>query len=925
MDKYSFLNASHTAFFADLYDQYLQSPDSVEPSWRAFFQGFDFGLESADGAGETVYLEKSSGDTVAVPESVQKEFQVVRLIDGYRTRGHLFTKTNPVRDRRKYSPTLSLENFGLSQGDLNAVFNAGEIIGIGPNTLSNIIVHLEEIYCNAIGVEYMYIRKPEERQWIQDRINFNTNSTKFSTDQKKHILDKLNQAVSFESFLHTKYVGQKRFSLEGGESLIPALDALVERAADLGVKEFVMGMAHRGRLSTLTNIFGKSAKDIFSEFDGKDYEEAVFDGDVKYHLGWTAKRQTKSGKAINMNIAPNPSHLETVGAVVEGIARAKQDRNYKEDRTQVLPIVVHGDAAIAGQGLMYEIVQMAQLDGYKTGGTIHIVVNNQIGFTTNYLDARSSNYCTDIGKVTLSPVMHVNADDAEAVVHATNFALDFRMNFQRDVFIDLLGYRKYGHNEGDEPRFTQPKLYKAIAKHKNPRDIYAEKLIAEGIIDTTYVTTLEKAYKASLETELEDSRKEDKTVITPFMKDEWDGFVRVQEDEMMEVVDTTYPKEKLTAIAEGITKLPADKKFLRKTERLIEQRHKMFFENDQLDWAMGELLAYGALLEEGYDVRMSGQDVERGTFSHRHAVIKVEDSEEEVVLLNELKNQQGNFYIYNSLLSEYGVVGFDYGYAMASPKTLMIWEAQFGDFSNGAQIMIDQYISSAEDKWKLQNGLVMLLPHGYEGQGAEHSSARMERYLQLCAKDNMFVADVTTPANLFHLLRRQMKANYRKPLIVFTPKSLLRDKRVMSTVDDFVNGSFQTLIDDVVAVPKAVKSLVFCTGKFYYDLLTEREKLGRSDVALVRIEQLFPLPITEMDAMIKKYDATDIVWAQEEPRNMGALSHVMMDYDPARNFRFASRRPYGAPAAGSATRSKRRHQEVIDFVFDASKDNQKRK
>ena len=925
MDKYSFLNAAHTAFFAELYDQYLQNPDSVEPSWRAFFQGFDFGIESAEDGIETVYVEKESSDKVTVPQNVQKEFQVVTLIDAYRTRGHLFTKTNPVRERRKYLPTLALENFGLSQADLNTVFNAGEIIGIGPNTLSNIVVHLEKIYCDAIGIEYMYIRNPQEREWIQNRINFNTNRTKFSADQKKHILKKLNQAVSFETFLHTKYVGQKRFSLEGGESLIPALDALVEKAADMGVKEFVMGMAHRGRLNTLTNIFGKSAKDIFSEFDGKDYEEAIFDGDVKYHLGWTAKRKTDNGKAINMNIAPNPSHLETVGAVVEGIARAKQDRHYKEDSSCVLPIVVHGDAAIAGQGLVYEIVQMAQLDGYKTGGTIHIVVNNQIGFTTNYLDARSSTYCTDIGKVTLSPVLHVNADDAEAVVHAMNFALEFRMEFKKDVFIDLLGYRKYGHNEGDEPRFTQPKLYKAIAKHKNPRDIYAEKLIAEGVIDESFVSHLEKEYKEVLEEELEDSRKQEKTVITPFMQDEWSGFERVQEDAMMKAIDTTFPKDKLTEIAEVITKLPDNKKFLRKIERLIEQRNKMFFEDNSLDWAMGELLAYGSLLQEGYDVRMSGQDVERGTFSHRHAVIKVEDSEEEIMLLNNLSKDQGDFYIYNSLLSEYGVVGFDYGYAMASPDTLTIWEAQFGDFSNGAQIMIDQYISSAEDKWKLQNGLVMLLPHGYEGQGAEHSSARMERYLQLCAKDNMYIADVTTPANLFHLLRRQQKASFRKPLIVFTPKSLLRHPKVVSPIEDFTEGGFKTVIDDPTAKAKDVKSLVFCTGKFYYDLLEEKEKNSRNDVALVRIEQLFPLPTAEMDKLIKKYNkAEEVVWAQEEPRNMGALSHMLMHYDKAVSFRFASRRPYGAPAAGSATRSKRRHQEVIDYVFDKSKDNQRK-
>ncbi|MGB6267896.1 MAG: 2-oxoglutarate dehydrogenase E1 component [Olleya sp.] len=918
MDKYSFLNAAHTAYFADLYEQYQTNPDSVEPSWRAFFQGYDFGSETYGMDGEVV-----EGVSTQIPEHVQKEFQVVKLIDGYRSRGHLFTKTNPVRERRQYEPTLAIENFGLTQADLDTTFNAGDILGIGAQTLREIIKHLDSIYCDAIGVEYMYIRKPEEIQWIQNKLNINDNQPNFSAEQKKHILKKLNEAVSFESFLHTKYVGQKRFSLEGGESLIPGLDAVIEKAAELGVQEFVMGMAHRGRLSTLTNIFGKSAKDIFSEFDGKDYEQEVFDGDVKYHLGWTSNRKSDSGKKINLSIAPNPSHLETVGAVVEGIVRAKQDNFYSDDFSKVLPIVVHGDAAIAGQGLVYEVVQMAQLDGYKTNGTIHVVVNNQVGFTTNYLDARSSTYCTDIGKVTLSPVLHVNADDAEAVVHAMLFALDFRMNFKRDVFIDLLGYRKYGHNEGDEPRFTQPKLYKAIAKHPNPRDIYADKLISQGIIDKGFVKQLEDNYKSSLEEKLEDSRKEDKTVITAFMEEEWKSFKQVDETEMMKLVDTKTTTKKLTEITKVISNLPKEKKFIRKIERLINDRQTMFDEN-RLDWAMAEHLAYGTLLDEGYNVRISGQDVERGTFSHRHAVVKVEDSEEEIILHNQISDKQGKFYIYNSLLSEYGVVGFDYGYAMASPNTLTIWEAQFGDFSNGAQIMLDQYISAGEDKWKTQNGLVMLLPHGYEGQGAEHSSARMERYLQLCAKDNMFVTDCTTPANMFHLLRRQMKSNYRKPLIVFTPKSLLRHPKCVSTVEEFVNGSFQTLIDDISVKTDKVKTLVFLTGKFYYDLDEERENLNRDDVALVRIEQLFPLPFKEIRAVLSKYKhVKDIVWAQEEPRNMGAYSHMLMHLDEAKTFRLASRRPYGAPAAGSSVRSKKRHKEVIDFVFDKTKNNQR--
>ncbi len=924
MDKYSFLNAAHTSFFAETYDKYLTDPDSLEPSWRAFFQGFDFGTESAL---DELDIHGDNGNLAigAVPESLQKEFQVIRLIDGYRTRGHLFTKTNPVRERRKYRPTLDIENFGLAQADLETIFKAGDIIGIGPSSLQNIIDHLQRIYCDAIGVEYMYIRNPERVQWIQDWLNVNDNHPSFDANKKKHILKKLNQAVSFETFLHTKYVGQKRFSLEGNESLIPALDAIVERAAELGVEQFVMGMAHRGRLNVLTNIFGKAAKDIFSEFDGKDYEQEIFDGDVKYHLGWTSDRMSDNGNKIKMNIAPNPSHLETVGAVVEGISRAKQDAHYADDFSKVLPIVVHGDAAIAGQGLAYEVVQMATLDGYKTHGTIHIVVNNQIGFTTNYLDARSSTYCTDVGKVTLSPVLHVNADDPEAVVHAALFALEYRMRFDRDVFIDLLGYRKYGHNEGDEPRFTQPKLYKAIAKHKNPRDIYAARLMAEGIIDAGHVKKLEVEYKTSLETELEDSRKEDKTIITPFMADEWKGFKTVNDAGMMKAVDTTYDKKKLTKIAKVLTELPSEKKFLRKVEKLVNDRRKMYFESDKLDWAMGELLAYGSLLEEGYGVRISGQDVERGTFSHRHAVMKVEESEEEVLLLNHINDKQGAFQIYNSLLSEYGVVGFDYGYAMASPNTLTIWEAQFGDFSNGAQIMIDQYISAAEDKWKLQNGLVMLLPHGYEGQGAEHSSARMERYLQLCALDNMYIADVTTPAQMFHILRRQLKADFRKPLIVFTPKSLLRHPLAVSTADDLAKGSFKEVIDDASADTKKVNTLVFCTGKFYYDLLASKEAHKRDDVALVRVEQLFPLPSDQMKAIINKYkQASDIVWAQEEPRNMGAWSHLLIHFEDAHKFRVASRRFYASPAAGSAVRSKNRHQQVIDYVFDKTKDNMNR-
>ncbi len=918
MDRFSFLNAAHTQFFADLYDQYTQNPDSVEPSWRAFFQGFDFGLASAgndQAVSQLADFSAGNQDCSLVSDKLQKEFNVLKLIDGYRTRGHLFTKTNPVRERRVYAPTLALENFGLASSDLDTVFDAAKVLGHEPKPLRDIVKHLENVYCQSIGIEYMYIRKPEVIEWIQRRLNINDNLPDFSGDQKKHILNKLNEAVSFENFLHTKYVGQKRFSLEGGESIIPALDALIESAAEKGVEQFVMGMAHRGRLNILANIFGKPTQDIFSEFDGKDYDKEYFDGDVKYHLGLTADRKTKSGKSININLAPNPSHLETVGAVIEGITRAKQDKHFPNDFSKVLPIAVHGDAAVAGQGIVYEIVQMSQLDGYKTGGTIHLVINNQVGFTTNYLDARSSIYCTDIAKVTLSPVLHVNADDTEAVVHAMLFALDFRMTFGRDVFIDLLGYRKYGHNEGDEPRFTQPVLYKIIARHKNPRDIYAEKLIVDGIVDQAYVNKIESDYKAQLDQNLEASRKKELTIITPFMQNEWEGFEQVSDDEMLKKVETKFDKKKLDAIIDTISTLPSDKKFINKISKIVTDR-KTMYDNDAIDWGTAETLAYGSLLMEGFDVRLSGQDVERGTFSHRHAVVKVEDSEEEVILLNGLKDKKGKFNVFNSFLSEYGVLGFDYGYALANPNALTIWEAQFGDFSNGAQIMIDQYISCGEDKWNNQNGIVMLLPHGYEGQGAEHSSARMERYLQLCARHNMYVADCTTPANFFHLLRRQMKTRFRKPLVVFSPKSLLRHPLCVSTREELYQGSFQETIDDNTVDKKKVKTLVFCTGKFYYDILAERENLGRNDVALVRIEQLFPLPVEQLKEIIAKYpNADDYVWAQEEPKNMGAYSFMLMNFNLV-PWRLASLKAYAAPAAGSHTRDRRRHADAIRMVFD---------
>ncbi|MCF2874512.1 MULTISPECIES: 2-oxoglutarate dehydrogenase E1 component [unclassified Tenacibaculum] len=908
MDKFSFLNAAHSGFIGDLYEQYQKNPDAVEPSWRSFFQGYDLANENYSLTDDEVAIE--------VPEEVRKEFLVIDLINGYRTRGHLFTKTNPVRDRRKYTPTLDIENFGLTKADLNTVFNAGEILGMGPSSLSEIISHLKAIYCDSIGVEYMYLRNPEELKWWQNRLNKNDNHPSYDLEAKKYILTKLNQASTFESFLQTKYVGQKRFSVEGGETLIPGISVALRDAAEkYGVEECVLGMAHRGRLNTLVNIFKKPVRDLFSEFEGKDFEDQDIDGDVKYHLGLTLSKEYKGGQTMKMNLVPNPSHLETVDAVAEGIVRAKIDLDYKGDNGKILPILVHGDAAIAGQGIVYEVGQMMTLNGYKTGGTIHVVVNNQVGFTTNYLDARSSTYCTDVAKVTLSPVLHVNADDAEAVCHAMEMAVEYRTKFKKDIYIDLLGYRKYGHNEGDEPRFTQPKLYKAISKHKNAKEIYAAKLVEEGSISTDYVKEITNEFKAHLEAEFTESKKKTTSKIQEFMPEVWDGFVRKQLQDMLQPVDTTYSVEALKDIAKVISTTPEGHKFVRKAERILKGRDKMVFEENMLDWGTAENLAYGTLLEEGYNVRISGEDVERGTFSHRHAIMRDEETLERVNLLNTNPKNKGEMTIFNSHLSEYGVLGFDYGYAMAAPNTLTIWEAQFGDFANGAQIVFDQYISSAEDKWKLQNGLVMLLPHGYEGQGPEHSSARIERFLQSSAIDNWTVANCSTPANMYHILRRQMKRDFRKPLVVFTPKSLLRLPKAVNPIEDLANGTFQEVIDDTVDTAK-VKKMVFCTGKFYYDMLEKREELGREDVALIRIEQLFPLHNDKIKEVMDRYPNVErYVWAQEEPKNMGSWGYMLERFELAK-LECASRDYHSAPAAGSSARYKRRHQRVLDKVFD---------
>lgn len=923
MDKFSFLNAAHSQLIEDLYQQYLKFPDSLEPSWKAFFQGFDFALENYndDISTNSAVPASSNVSTITsqivsngqIPDDIKKEFKVLNLIEGYRQRGHLFTNTNPVRERRHYEPTLDLENFGLSKDDLNTKFNSATETGM-PNaaTLQEIINHLEKIYCESIGTEYMHINNVQEKKFIREWITVNENHPNLSAPQKTEILEKLNQAVAFENYLHTKFVGQKRFSLEGGESLIPALDQLITRSSQLGVDEVVLGMAHRGRLSVLTNIFGKSYKQIFSEFEGKEFEEDVFSGDVKYHLGSSKKIKTESGEEVAINLTPNPSHLETVASLVEGICRAKVDNKYK-DYKKVLPIVIHGDGAIAGQGIVYEIAQMMTLEGYKTGGTIHIVVNNQVSFTTNYLDARSSVYCTDIAKVTESPVMHVNADDVEAVVHAIRFAADFRAEFGKDVYIDLLGYRKYGHNEGDEPRFTQPNLYRLISKHPNPREIYKEQLIKEGILSEDVLKTMESKFKTLLDEDYDAAKEIEKNTMDVFMSDDWVDFPLSVKDAMQESVNTGFDLEELKKLAVKMTTLPADKKFISKIKRLFDNRLKMI-ESNSFDWALGEWLAYATLLTDGNNVRISGEDVERGTFSHRHAVVKTEDAEEEYIPLRQVSDNR--FDIYNSHLSEYGVLGFDYGYAMSSPNTLTVWEAQFGDFVNGAQIIIDQYLAAAEEKWKIQNGLVMLLPHGFEGQGAEHSSARLERFLGLCANENMTVANATTPANYFHLLRRQLKWKFRKPLIVMTPKSLLRHPKVVSPLEDFANGQFQPIIDDFAAKEDKIDKLVLCSGKIYYELLAKKEELNCENIALVRLEQMYPIQEDKIQEIFQKYkNRKELLWVQEEPENMGAWNYILRTFRET-GIQVISPVASGSPAPGSHKMFERNQNSVINRVFD---------
>ncbi|MFI5149333.1 MAG: 2-oxoglutarate dehydrogenase E1 component [Bacteroidia bacterium] len=913
MDKFSYLGSGDVSAIEDIYKQYLNDNTSVDQSWQNFFNGFEFARKNFD--------ETAGGGEI--PQNVQNEFKVINLINGYRSRGHLFTQTNPVRERRKYTPTLDLENFGLNASELDTVFHAGTEIGIGPAKLSAIIAHLEQTYCQSIGSEFMYIRTPDVLNWLQQKMESSRNTPSYSVEEKQEILDKLSQAVFFENFLHTKFVGQKRFSLEGGETVIPTLHAFCEKGADLGIQDFIIGMAHRGRLNVLSNILNKTYQDIFTEFEGRLSEDSLFDGDVKYHMGYSSDKVSGHGQKLHISLTANPSHLEAADPVVEGIARAKIETGHKGDNNKVCPILIHGDAALAGQGICYEVIQMSQLDGYKTGGTIHLVINNQVGFTTNYVDGRSSTYCTDVAKVVLAPVFHVNGDDVEACVFVAQLAMEFRQKFHRDVFIDVLCYRKYGHNEGDEPRFTQPLLYKSIATHPNPREIYIRKLMEEGTVSAELAKTLEQNFKQLLQEKLDEAKQVEKAKLTSFLEGPWKGIQMAATGAFDTSPDTAVNPKVFLKIANSITTLPEGKKFFNKIQNIFRERAGMIAA-DKYDWAMGELMAYATLLEEGHPVRFSGQDVERGTFSHRHAVLKVEDSEEEYTPLNNF-GAKASLSIYNSLLSEYGVLGFEYGYASTTPNTLTIWEAQFGDFFNGAQIMVDQFITCSEYKWRRMNGLVMLLPHGYEGQGPEHSSARIERFLQQCAEENIQVINTTTPANQFHALRRQLKRNFRKPLICFTPKKLLRYPSCVSSLRDFTEGRFMEIVDDIQADPKKVKNIAFCSGKVYYDLAEYRDKNQASDTAIIRIEQLYPFPEKQLKQVLEKYkSANSFYWVQEEPENMGAWTFMMrmfMTHSETADIRlkYIGRTESASPATGFSKAHAQQQMAIVEKLFENSK------
>jgi 2-oxoglutarate dehydrogenase E1 component len=921
MDKYSYISNAEGAYIEELYESYLQNPESVDISWQKFFEGFEFsqkkypkqngtnGSTGGNGLSASVAAEPATGMSA-------KEVGVRDLIHAYRTRGHLRSLTNPVRQRRDRKALLDLKDFGLNEQDLDTEFDVGNVIGIGRATLRDIYNSLRKIYEGSIGFEFMYIREPDVLAWLKKKIEHDSLNFNPSVEYKKRILSKLNEAVVFENFLHTKFIGQKRFSLEGGETTIPALDAIINKGAELGVEEFKLGMAHRGRLNVLANVLGKTYDQIFNEFEGNlPGDSTMGDGDVKYHLGFNSSIKTLSGKEVKVNLMPNPSHLEAVNPLVIGSARAKSDWLYQNDYTKILPILIHGDAAIAGQGIVYEVAQMSVLKGYKVGGTLHFVINNQLGFTTNFDDARSSIYCTDVAEIIDAPVLHVNGDDPEAVAFCVNLAVEFRQKFQRDIFIDMVCYRRHGHNESDEPKFTQPSLYNIISKHPNPREVYNKVLIERGDVDAELANQMDSEFRAQLQDRLNMVKQKELPYLQQPLEKEWAQLRKSTPEDFEESPDTSIDQEVINKVGDALTRIPKGFKPLRQVEKLLKERKKMYFEEKTLNWAAAELLAYGSLLLNNKLVRVSGQDSVRGTFSHRHAVLFDAESDQPYSSLDHIQEDQQPMRIYNSLLSEYGVLGFEFGYSLANPQALAIWEAQFGDFANGAQVYIDQFISCSETKWNRMNGLVLLLPHGYEGQGPEHSSARLERFLQLCADYNMVVGNFTTPANFFHALRRQLEWPFRKPLIVMSPKSLLRHPACVSPVSDFTDGKFREILDDEQADPAKVKKLLLCSGKIYYDLNDERQKQKKKDVAIVRFEQVHPLPRKQVEAIFSKYKKASIHWVQEEPANMGAWGYILRMF-PKLEIDLISRRSSASPAIGYAKLHDKEQQEIIQKAIN---------
>ena len=924
MKDFSYITNSSPAFIENLYRDFIQNPETVDPELRKFFEGFDFAVShhaAANGQGkspvtpDTTPRTSTAGATTSASIDWMRELRVYRLILGYRNKGHLIAKTNPIRERKDRGANIDLSFYGFTSDEMDQEFQAGKLIGLGTTTLRNILKHLEKCYAHHTGIEFKYISDQKKVDWLTEAIE-KTMQEPLPLVKKRRALEKLNQGVMFEKFLHTKYVGQKRFSLEGGETTIAALDAIINTAAENDVQEVVIGMAHRGRLNVLANIMGKTYQQIFSEFEGTaKMDQTMGSGDVKYHMGYGSEVQTLGEKTIHLKLMPNPSHLEAVNPVVVGFSRAKADVMYHSDFDKILPILIHGDASIAGQGIVYEVLQMSYLKGYYTGGTIHFVINNQIGFTTDFDDARSSDYCTSLATAIQAPVFHVNGDDPEAVIKCVEIATRYRQEFNSDVFIDMVCYRKHGHNEGDDPKFTQPHLYALIDKHPNPREVYIKYLLENGEPDAQDLAKeMEKKFWADLQERLDEVKQNPLPYHYQAPELAWKKLRKATGSDFDASPVTAISTENLTTIFKALMSWPADFKPLRKVEKILQDKVKLFETEKKIDWATGELLAYGSLLADGKDVRMSGQDVRRGTFSHRHAVLRDENSDKPYNRVAHIPGATGKFRIYNSLLSEYGVLGFEYGYAMANPNALVIWEAQFGDFANGAQTMIDQFISAGEQKWNRMNGVTMLLPHGYEGQGPEHSSARLERFLQLAAELNIVVTNITTAANLFHALRRQLAWPFRKPLINFSPKANLRHPGSYSSLEEFTQGGFRELIDDQFADTASVKKVLLCSGKMYFDLAERQQKEERKDIAILRLEQIYPLPHKQLEAMQQKYAKATWFWVQEEPLNMGAASFLQMNLKTI-NFGIISRQASASTATGYNKVHLQEQTELVETAF----------